>query len=104
MNELPLLARIKRIFFRARPQNAEAPAPIRQIVGALSMTEDEELSCDEVFRLLDQFAELRAAGENPAIYFPLVEKHLEKCMDCREEYEAVLVMLGVNGQLSGLPA
>jgi len=57
----------------------------------MSMTQEEEISCDDVQALIDQFAEMQFRGENPASLFPLVQRHLEMCPECREEFEALLV-------------
>ena len=47
------------------------------------------MSCDDVFALLDQFAELAAQGEDVAQLMPLVKQHLDMCDDCREEYKVL---------------
>jgi len=52
-------------------------------------TDEVEISCDDVFELLDSYVELEARGEDVARLLPLVKKHLERCMDCREEFEAL---------------
>jgi hypothetical protein len=52
-------------------------------------TDEVEIGCDEVFELLDQYVEMEQRGENVTKLLPLVERHLEKCRDCREEYEAL---------------
>jgi hypothetical protein len=61
----------------------------------MAMTEDQELTCDEVHALIDQFAEMHLRGEDPSRLLPLVQRHLEMCPDCREEYEALLEALQV---------
>ncbi|BBL78731.1 hypothetical protein RxyAA322_05850 [Rubrobacter xylanophilus] len=66
------------------------PEDLRRLARALEMTEEEELSCDECFEQLDRFVETELAGLDAAAAMPLVEDHLEKCSDCREEYEALL--------------
>jgi len=57
------------------------------------MTEEHELACDEVFFLLDQFAEMIKSGEDASHLIPLVQKHLSMCPDCREEYETLMQMM-----------
>ena len=69
---------------------------IARILTMLENTEDTELGCDEVFALLDEFAELQAQGKDASMYQPLVEKHLRTCPDCREEYEALLSMIAMS--------
>ena len=59
------------------------------VMHMLENTEEIELSCDEVFELLDQYAELAKQGQDVTHLMPLVERHLHMCPDCREEYEAL---------------
>lgn len=66
------------------------------VEGALS-TRPDELSCDECYRQLDHFVEMKISGENPAEIMPLVQDHLDRCPDCNEEYEALLLALQANG-------
>jgi predicted component of type VI protein secretion system len=62
---------------------------MQKLSAMLSGTQDVELSCDDIFALLDQFAELAAQGEDVAQLMPLVKQHLEMCADCREEYKVL---------------
>ena len=39
------------------------------------------------------FAELHLAGKNAAEALPLVQDHLDRCGNCREEFEALLTAL-----------
>jgi predicted component of type VI protein secretion system len=74
------------------PQNgmqADKSEMMQKMFGMLSNTRDKELTCDEVFALLDQFAELAAQGEDVAQLMPLVKQHLDMCEDCREEYKVL---------------
>ena len=64
-----------------------------KMLQALTMTKEHEISCDEVFAVLDEFAEAVVRGENVLIFMPLVRQHLDMCPDCREEYETLLRML-----------
>lgn len=59
------------------------------LVQKLQQTEEVELTCDEVFALLDEYTDMAMKGENVASLMPLVKQHLEMCPDCREEYEAL---------------
>ena len=67
--------------------------PAEKFAMMLEMTEDEELGCEEVYFLIDRYAELLQRGEAPKKLMPLVEKHLAMCGDCREELEALLRIL-----------
>lgn len=81
-------------WFRRRFKKWYQPDPMmKKMLQSLAMTDEHEISCDEVFAVLDQFAEAVARGENVLVFMPLVRQHLDMCPDCREEYEALLKML-----------
>ena len=62
---------------------------MQKMMAMLSNTQDVELTCDDVFAVLDQFAELVAQGEDVAQLMPLIQQHLDMCEDCREEYKVL---------------
>jgi len=62
----------------------------------LQHTHEAEIPCDEVFELLDQYAELVARNEDAAALLPLVQDHLDRCRDCREEYEALARIIAAS--------
>ena len=64
-----------------------------KLLQALATTEENEISCDDVFAVLDEFVEAVRRGENVLLYMPLVRQHLDMCPDCREEYETLLRMV-----------
>jgi hypothetical protein len=70
---------------------------IKKIMAMLSQTQEVELSCDEVFAMLDEFTELAAQGEDVRQLMPLIQQHLDTCPDCRDEYNvlASIVLAGV---------
>jgi hypothetical protein len=81
-------------WFRRRFRKRYSPDPAMQmLLHSLAMTEEHEIACDEVYAVLDQFAEAVNRGENVLIFMPLVRHHLDMCPDCREEYESLLAML-----------
>jgi len=63
------------------------------LINKLAITEEHEISCDDVHEILDQFTELEMRGEDVAHLMPLVQKHLDLCPDCREEHEVLLQAL-----------
>jgi alkylation response protein AidB-like acyl-CoA dehydrogenase len=95
MNNLKAIYR--RIFRKAR--SAEQPSSGRSLNDHTAMaqkmmemivrTEEVELTCDDVFDLLDEFTEMALRGENVADLMPMVQHHLGMCPECREEYEAL---------------
>ncbi len=95
-----LINRFTRLFQRNRggdgpadkgsPQTSEA---LHKMLHMIDQTQEEEYSCDEVYQLLDQYAEAVERGEDTAQLMPLVKHHLDLCRDCHEEYEALLNIL-----------
>jgi len=69
------------------------PELMQKIMGMLENTQETELTCDEVFAVLDQFAELAARGEDVSTLLPLVQRHLSLCADCQEEYDTLRRMM-----------
>ncbi len=69
------------------------PPPVERVslaeVSFLADDSDAMLTCDQVFELIDLYAERAERGEDVAHLMPLVAAHLELCPDCREHYEAL---------------
>ena len=63
---------------------------IKGILDILTKTHDQEMDCEEVYELLDQFVEAKVRGEDISEAMPLILRHLDLCRDCLEEYEALL--------------
>ncbi len=68
------------------------------VLMAISRTREEEIGCDECFERLERFVEVELSGLDAARAMPLVEDHLQKCGDCREEFEALLEALREEGR------
>ena len=60
-----------------------------QLVAMAMSTSADEIGCDEFFEQMDRFVELGLNGEDVAALMPLMQDHLDRCGDCREEYEAL---------------
>ena len=71
---------------------------LKTMVRGVARTQETEYSCDDTYRLLDEFAEAVAQGKDAAKLMPLVQQHLDLCPDCREEFEALLRVLRTKGQ------
>jgi hypothetical protein len=69
---------------------------MKTMLGMIARTQEQELACDEVHALIDQFAEMNIRGEDPSHLMPLVQQHLGMCPDCREEYDALVIALQVD--------
>jgi hypothetical protein len=69
------------------------PETLKRMVRGVLSTRPDEIGCDECFEQLDRFVEMTLAGKNAAEAMPLVQDHLTRCRDCREEFEALLEAL-----------
>jgi hypothetical protein len=63
---------------------------LKQLVYQVITTRDDEISCTACFDWIDDYAEREACGGSPAETLPLVHHHLEHCIDCHTEYQALL--------------
>lgn len=66
---------------------------IESLIRSLEHTHEQECTCDEVFAVVDQYAEAEIHGDNVARLMPLIKQHMELCHNCCEEYEALLDIL-----------
>ena len=64
-----------------------------KLVRGVAETHETEIGCDECFEQLDGFAELGLSGAEASSVMPLVDDHLDRCEDCRNEFEALLTAL-----------
>ena len=64
-----------------------------KLVRVVAETREVEIGCDECFERLDSFAEAELSGVEARSVMPLVGDHLDKCEDCRSEFEALLTAL-----------
>ena len=84
---------IKQIFHKlTRKLRGELELPdqmIYKLISRLENTREDELSCDEVFALVDEYAEASQRGEDIANLKPLIRHHLDMCKECGEEIRLV---------------
>jgi hypothetical protein len=94
-SELNMFKRIVRAIF---PTHQEETAKLesqklKQLVRGIATARPDEIGCGDCFEQLDCFVEMTLAGKNPTEAMPLVQDHLDRCGDCREEFEALLAAL-----------
>lgn len=70
-----------------------SPKSWQFLLESVFEAEAMEISCPECFELLDQYVELILDGVSPAEALPLVKQHLEHCLCCTDQFEALMVML-----------
>lgn len=89
--------KIKQLFQRlSNKLRGEPELPdkvVRRLISRLENTREDELSCDEVFALVDVYAEASKRGEAVEKLMPLLRHHLDMCQECKEEYEALIRVL-----------
>ena len=95
MRFLNLAGSFLRRMLAGRPAEGRLLSP--QIAARLAVlcaeAEEDDLNCDGVHALIDQFAECVTRGEDAAALMPLVQSHLGRCPGCKEEFEALLRMM-----------
>lgn len=70
-----------------------ANSEMAALASQIASTQQVEFDCEDTYRLLDQFAEAVWRGEQTEPWIPLIRAHLERCQDCRAEFEALLEIL-----------
>ena len=66
---------------------------LKQLLQGVTGIQAEEIGCDDCWNVLDRFAEMELAGKDAVQALPLVEDHLMRCGQCRDEYAALLEAL-----------
>ena len=69
------------------------PTTFKKIMLSLTLTQEEEIGCEECYKHMDRFAEMLMEGQDPAAVMPLVKHHLDLCGDCHEEFDALSIAL-----------
>lgn len=68
---------------------------LEALLQALKVTADKEINCNEFLDLMAEYAELEMLGQASGSEFDAFRQHLELCVECREEYEALVRALGL---------
>ena len=63
---------------------------IKTLVGLIATTESDDMSCEECFGQIGQFAEMALDGRELSEGMQIIQRHLEQCPCCQGEYEALL--------------
>jgi len=66
---------------------------LKKLLEMVEKTEAQEMDCEEVFNVLDVYAEATARGEDISEILSMVKTHLDVCHCCSEEYEALARIL-----------
>ncbi|GAB2579618.1 hypothetical protein [Microlunatus antarcticus] len=60
---------------------------------ALLTTDPRDAGCEETWHLIDVYAELVLAGNDPDHTLPGITAHLESCDPCGEDYRGLLSLM-----------
>lgn len=74
---------------------------LNKLVRAALETGEQELDCEGCLDQVDRFVEMELAGLDAAAAMPLVQNHLQKCGDCQEEFEALLIAIRATEDRNG---
>ena len=66
---------------------------IKKIIKAAFASRPDEIGCDDCFDKLHEFAEMKLEGKSTEEAMPLVKDHLNRCGECKEEFEILLEAL-----------
>ena len=73
---------------------------LKKIVESIVSTRSEEVGCDMCIDKLAKFVERELAGEDVAKLMPMIKHHLDSCLGCGEEYDALLDSINSVGTIS----
>ena len=63
---------------------------IDSLLGMIGSVETDELDCDGCFDHIAEFAELHLSKQDIPEAMRAVEKHLQQCVCCKDEFDALL--------------
>jgi hypothetical protein len=66
---------------------------IQTLVGLITTTKTDNISCDDCFGQIGEFAEKALEGRELSEGMQIVERHLEQCPCCKDEYNGLLEAL-----------
>lgn len=69
------------------------PEVIKKIVDSALSARNVEIGCDDCSERLAEFAEHALRNRRLSDALQLVSDHLERCPDCREEFDALMSAL-----------
>ena len=75
---------------------------LQNLLKSALETEEYEITCEECFELMDQYADLILEGTDPVQLMPLVAQHLKMCNCCTDEVEAIVLMIQEAAQESNI--
>ena len=68
-----------------------------ELMTRLLGPEAPEVSCEQCFELLDEYADLQLAGADADRRLPGMREHLQGCPACREDHESLHDFVRLEG-------
>ncbi len=66
---------------------------VRSLLEMLTLTRDSEADCNDCLSQMAEFAEVALEGRSIPQGLKCIEEHLDRCGECREEFEALKTAL-----------
>jgi hypothetical protein len=89
--------------FGTRQEGGGDPDRLRVVVRGIMTARPDEIGCADCSERMARLVEMVRAGARTAAVMPLVQDHLARCRDCREEYEALLVAVRATARADRFP-
>jgi hypothetical protein len=68
----------------------------RELVARLLGPAGAELTCEECFDQVDRYVELAHAGARADAEVPGMQRHLDGCPACHEDYQSLLALVAAD--------
>ena len=68
---------------------ALSPEQAKALIKMVTVTRDQEMTCDACLAEIDAFVEIQLAGAPLSDALQAVQAHLERCLDCADEYHVL---------------
>ena len=89
---------IQRVRNKLSPHKSLSNEAVHGFLRVLEQVREEELSCQEIDKKLDEYVELEIKKEDAAHIMPLIREHLDLCPDCCEEHDILLEVIVKSNQ------
>ena len=66
---------------------------IQSLLGLIGTVQSQDVSCDDCFGQIGQFAENVLSKREIPESMRLIDQHLQQCPCCKDEFEALLIAL-----------
>ncbi len=66
---------------------------IQALVGLIATTQPDKIQCDECLGQIGEYAEYALEGRELSEGMAIIQRHLEQCPCCKDEYEALILAL-----------